>query len=99
MSEKFEKALEVMGLTTLLYSLAYFALVHRGATFQVAGFWSALPDYRGLPAVAEVCFRPLHNWDRTSLRPRIWEGRLTAAERAAQTRAIMELLGPPWNAP
>lgn len=99
MRANLEKTITVLALTALFYFLTYFAVVRRGVTFEAAGCWSALPDYRGLPALTEVCFRPLHNWDRTSLRPRIWEGRMTEAERAAQARALTGIPDAAWKKP
>ncbi len=41
------------------------------AYVAVNGQWQAYPDYRGLP---EWLFAPVHNYDRTHLRPALWGG-------------------------
>jgi hypothetical protein len=92
MWQKLQTGMGLVGLCVQLYLIAYLALVRQGVRFQSAGYWTACPDYRGLPAVAETCFAPLHNWDRTSLRLRMWQGRKSEAEQRAQARAIVDFL-------
>jgi hypothetical protein len=38
---------------------------------EINGEWNRYPDYRGLP---EWLFAPIHNYDRTHLRPGSWSG-------------------------
>ena len=74
-------AISVTGLLAGSYLAAYFALARPGVTFQVSGRWASSVSYLGLPDRAEVCFRPLHRWDRRILRPRLWEGTVPVEER------------------
>src|SRR5215207_4772199 len=38
---------------------------------SINGEWNRYPDYHGLP---EWVFAPIHNYDRTHLRPSFWSG-------------------------
>ena len=71
MTDKLTRTINVTAFMLALYVLAYFALARPGVTVTIGGRWASWPDYRGLP---EIAFRPLHDWDRTFLRPSRWEG-------------------------
>jgi hypothetical protein len=103
MMKKLATGLCLVVLLAFVYVAAYFATARRGATITVAGKWAAWPEYVGLPDSGEVCFRSLHNWDRSCLRPGFWAGtippdqlrqqQLLAAEfalRAARAAATKE---------
>ena len=44
----------------------------RPAYIEISGEWNRYPDYRGLP---EWLFAPIHQCDRTHLRPSLWSGK------------------------
>jgi hypothetical protein len=88
--EKLENALCVVGLLAFLYVGAYFTAARRGATFEWSGQWVAWPTYAGLPDSCEVCFRYLHDWDRSLLRPGFWAGRIPPAHWRQQQLLAVE---------
>src|SRR5262245_3419334 len=53
-------------------ALAYKPPGIRTKFIEVNGEWRAYPDYRGLP---DWIFAPIHQVDRTRLRPEKWGGR------------------------
>jgi hypothetical protein len=86
-----EKGLCVVGLGVLLYVGAYFAAARRGPTFQWSGCWVAWPRYFGLPDSSEACFRRLHEWDRSVLRPGFWAGAVPPEQRREQQLLACEV--------
>src|SRR5437899_3240004 len=84
MKDKLETGLCLAGLLVLLYVAAYFALARHGVTISLGGKWAASPRYIGLPDSADVCFRSLHDLDRTFLRPRFWQGAIPSELLDAQ---------------
>ncbi len=49
---------------------AYDPVIH-AKFIEINGEWNFFPDYHGLP---EWLFKPLHEYDRTHLRPSLWSG-------------------------
>ena len=92
MKDKLGTCLCLVGLLAFLYFGAYFALARRGPTFQWSGHWVAWPRYVALPDTAEVCFRDLHKWDRSVLRPGFWAGTSPPEEWRQQQLLMMEVL-------
>jgi hypothetical protein len=82
-----------MGLASVcawIYVAAYFGLGRPGVTISMGGRWAARPDYIGLPDSAEIFFRPLHDWDRTFLRPGLWQGRVSLDEQSMAAEVALE---------
>ena len=77
-------------LCAFIYVAAYFWLGRPGATISMGGRWAAWPDYIGLPDSAEIFFRPLHDWDRTFLRPGLWQGRVSLEYQSMAAEAAFE---------
>ena len=92
MKGKLEKALCMVGLLAFLCVAAYFAGVRRGPVFQGNGHWVAWPGHVTLPEPAGVFFGPLHEWDRTVLRPGFWAGTIPPAELRQQKLLLLEVL-------
>ena len=90
MKDKLETGLCLAGLLAFLYVAAYFALARQGVTFTLGGKWAASPRYIGLPDSAEVCFRSLHNWDRTFLRCGFWAGRIPREQQLLAAEAALK---------
>jgi hypothetical protein len=90
MKEKLETGVCLAGLLGFLYVAAYFALARHGVTYTLGGKWAACPHYIGLPDSAEVCFRSLHNWDRTFLRRRFWAGTIPREQQLLAAEAALK---------
>ncbi len=90
MKDKLETGLCVAALLAFLYVVAYLALARQGVTFTLGGKWAACPRYVGLPDTAELCFRPLHNWDRAFLRPGFWAGTIPREEQLLAAEAALK---------
>jgi len=87
--DKLETGLCLAGLLAFLYVATYFALARHGVTLTLGGKWAACPLYIGLPDSAEVCFRSLHNWDRTFLRRGFWAGTIPPEQQLLAVEAVL----------